>query len=572
VSKGDKDIDWDAQPLGKDYDSVIAKRLGVTVKEVFRARKSRKILPFAPNRRTHKKIDWDAQPLGEEPDRVVAKRLGVSPQTVGYHRHARESPPSHRRGRPPLRIDWEAQPLGKESDRSIAKKLGISHTSVRSERRDRGIVSLLERNRHNIDWTKVEDLGTASASIIAKRLGLDRSIVVYHRKRLGIAAPTINKEERYRRSAQSIRETYTKQNESGPASITNRMTSEMGVTLTRLCEHLDLSASLVSAYRTGKMSGMGPSGFRDTARRFAGVYGVAPEQIWTEFDPLSQVDIGTDGLDEMLSPWPTPEEFMGQTDFAEFLPDLLESVLTPRERTIVSSRFAAHPKTLQEIGDDLSVSRERIRQVEFLALEKLRRAYGLKTTLRANDDNPSAGNVPRRDVKPGPKTAKPKRLPKPEPYKRTHRTCKEIVMDFFTKHPDSSFSAHQVVEKLKGCQHSNGTVTNAVYSLRDSGNIHPTSLGRYGFSKTDVTFRQKKAHKRGERTGADHVRELLDASPHWVFTLKEIQDHIVTLGYTKSTGSMYANRLSRAGKICNVSWGLYQSILTEPKTNDKEEG
>lgn len=572
-----KKIDWDdVGDLGKNYDSAIAKRLGVTVKEVFKARKSRKILPFSPNRRTRKVIDWAAQPLGEETDVAIAKRLGVSSTAVAYHRHARDKPPAGGPRGPSsktINIDWDALPLGQESDRAIGKRLGISYATVGIKRRERGIASFRSRTTNNIDWEQVEDLGTSPASVIAERLGVDASAVYHHRKRLGVCNPAVNKEERYRRSAQTIRETYTKQNESSAAAITNRLTDEMGVTLWQLCEHLDLSASLVSAFRTGKMSPVGPSGFRTTARRLASVYGLAPEQIWSEYDPLSQVDIGTDGLDEMFSPWPNPEELIGQTSFADFLPDLLESVLTPRERAIITDRFAAVPKTLQEIGDEFLVSRERIRQIQYNAMQKLRRAYGLKTTLKDDDDNPSAGNVPPRGLKPGPKPkAKSKRLSKQAPNKRTGRTCKELVLDFFRRHPDSSFSAHQVVEKLKGSQYSNGTVTNAIYSLRDSENIHQTSLARYSFAKATLTFRAKKVHNKGEKTGGGYILALLDASPRKAFTFKEVESHLISLGYTTATARLYLNRLNKSDQIQLVSRGHYQSILTEPITNDKIKG
>lgn len=51
-------------------------------------------------------------------------------------------------------------------------------------------------------------------------------------------------------------------------------------------------------------------------------------------------------------------------------------VLTARERTIISLRFGIdQPRayTLEEIGREFGLSRERIRQIEVLALQKLRR-------------------------------------------------------------------------------------------------------------------------------------------------------------------------------------------------------
>ena len=51
------------------------------------------------------------------------------------------------------------------------------------------------------------------------------------------------------------------------------------------------------------------------------------------------------------------------------------SVLNPRERSIITQRILADPPaTLQDIADEYGVSRERIRQIEQNALQKLRKA------------------------------------------------------------------------------------------------------------------------------------------------------------------------------------------------------
>lgn len=48
-----------------------------------------------------------------------------------------------------------------------------------------------------------------------------------------------------------------------------------------------------------------------------------------------------------------------------------------QERKILTSRFGlngGHPKTLEDVGVELGITRERIRQLQNVALEKLRRA------------------------------------------------------------------------------------------------------------------------------------------------------------------------------------------------------
>ena len=63
---------------------------------------------------------------------------------------------------------------------------------------------------------------------------------------------------------------------------------------------------------------------------------------------------------------------------AQMLPQviegMLELMLNPREREIIQRRYGLngyHPHTLQEVGDILSFTRERIRQIEKKATQKL---------------------------------------------------------------------------------------------------------------------------------------------------------------------------------------------------------
>ena len=58
----------------------------------------------------------------------------------------------------------------------------------------------------------------------------------------------------------------------------------------------------------------------------------------------------------------------------EQLADVLKT-LTPREEKVLSLRFGledGHPRTLEEVGKEFNVTRERIRQIEAKALRKLR--------------------------------------------------------------------------------------------------------------------------------------------------------------------------------------------------------
>ncbi len=58
----------------------------------------------------------------------------------------------------------------------------------------------------------------------------------------------------------------------------------------------------------------------------------------------------------------------------ELLWDVLDS-LTPREAKVLRLRFGlddGNPRTLEEVGKEFMVTRERIRQIEAKALRKLR--------------------------------------------------------------------------------------------------------------------------------------------------------------------------------------------------------
>lgn len=73
------------------------------------------------------------------------------------------------------------------------------------------------------------------------------------------------------------------------------------------------------------------------------------------------------------------------------------SALTPRERTVLQMRYGLNESsdcTLQEIGEALHLSRERIRQIELDALAKLRRLLKRPTATRPNNKRADRQKVP----------------------------------------------------------------------------------------------------------------------------------------------------------------------------------
>lgn len=76
----------------------------------------------------------------------------------------------------------------------------------------------------------------------------------------------------------------------------------------------------------------------------------------------------------------SPLEMLSHKNMHMQLDDLLE-VLDERERKIIDMRFGLagqKPKTLEEVGQEFGVTRERIRQLQTIALKKLRRALEKK--------------------------------------------------------------------------------------------------------------------------------------------------------------------------------------------------
>jgi len=72
----------------------------------------------------------------------------------------------------------------------------------------------------------------------------------------------------------------------------------------------------------------------------------------------------------------TPFELLRDKNLLGEVDGLLE-VLDPREKKIISQRFGldgGKPKTLEDVGKDFGITRERIRQLQNIALAKLHRA------------------------------------------------------------------------------------------------------------------------------------------------------------------------------------------------------
>ena len=92
-------------------------------------------------------------------------------------------------------------------------------------------------------------------------------------------------------------------------------------------------------------------------------------------------------IDFVEAPEPPPDSRLGETEREEYAAALLAE-LSPRERGVIESRYGigtSRQLTLAAIGEALGLSRERVRQIERMALDKMRVASQAKQDLAARD-------------------------------------------------------------------------------------------------------------------------------------------------------------------------------------------
>ena len=104
-------------------------------------------------------------------------------------------------------------------------------------------------------------------------------------------------------------------------------------------------------------------------------------QRLTQLDCISlDTPVGEDGGstvgDMVVARDPGPFEFARETQRSDVIRRFLVR-LTPRQKLVIERRFglgeSIEPQTLQQVGDHLSLTRERVRQIEAIALRRLRK-------------------------------------------------------------------------------------------------------------------------------------------------------------------------------------------------------
>ena len=161
--------------------------------------------------------------------------------------------------------------------------------------------------------------------------------------------------------------------------------------ISKFCEEHGLNTVSVRLLVQFRKRPIEPDGeFCKVAKDLMEVLGAAPTDLWTAEQlelclPKNSIEkeIGQRALDKILGmdngellAIETPDEKLSNRERKVVLINALET-LTPREQYVLVSRFGlgCEEQTLEEISEDIDVTRERVRQIEAKALRKLRKPY-----------------------------------------------------------------------------------------------------------------------------------------------------------------------------------------------------
>ena len=174
---------------------------------------------------------------------------------------------------------------------------------------------------------------------------------------------------------------------------------ERGLTQGQLAEKAGLNKSVISHYETMHIT---PS--KETAEKIANVLGVKAEKVFPEFlhmvsdyVPKTEVkyaQLSVQALEAynekhkfLMEDNTSPEDTFRRNDIYDKIEESLYH-LTERERKVIRMRYGLDgedPHTLEEVGNEFDVHRERIRQIEMKALSKLRGAKEIREIAEYNN-------------------------------------------------------------------------------------------------------------------------------------------------------------------------------------------
>ena len=90
---------------------------------------------------------------------------------------------------------------------------------------------------------------------------------------------------------------------------------------------------------------------------------------------ISNDEDGDEKISQLVATTPNSEEIVGENETQYLRRKMLFEALqqlNPREQLIIKKRrLVENPATLEELSDELKISKERVRQIENRAMEKL---------------------------------------------------------------------------------------------------------------------------------------------------------------------------------------------------------
>lgn len=174
---------------------------------------------------------------------------------------------------------------------------------------------------------------------------------------------------------------------------------ERGLTQRQLAEKAGLNKTVISHYETMHIT---PS--KETAEKIANALGVKAEKVFPEFlnmvsdyvpkTEIKYAQLSVQALEAynekhkfLMEDNTSPEDTFRRNDIYDKIEESLYH-LTERERKVIRMRYGLDgedPHTLEEVGNEFDVHRERIRQIEMKALSKLRGAKEIREIAEYNN-------------------------------------------------------------------------------------------------------------------------------------------------------------------------------------------
>ena len=141
-----------------------------------------------------------------------------------------------------------------------------------------------------------------------------------------------------------------------------------------------ISYPVLSRYINMSESPLNPKGIvKETAQKICSYFGKCVDEVWS-LEQLTPIESNTRELEfsyhelTRLENISDPILSIESDQLKEVIDFTLDTKLTPRESNVLKLRFGfeGDPLSLEQVGDLVGVSRERVRQIEAKALRKLR--------------------------------------------------------------------------------------------------------------------------------------------------------------------------------------------------------